>query len=86
VSDLPRGVIRQFRCKSGEVRLGCRPGCAASSVLAGFVQGRVGAEWGDRVSSDLGLSDCCFGLFGTIPLSFALREVRRLEAGDILQA
>ncbi len=31
------------------------------------------------------LGDCSFGIFGTIPLWFALREVRRLER-DILQA
>jgi hypothetical protein len=31
------------------------------------------------------LGDCCFGIFGTIPLWFALRDVRRLER-DILQA
>jgi len=32
------------------------------------------------------LGDCCFGIFGTIPLWFALREVERLEMGYILQA
>ncbi len=31
------------------------------------------------------LGDCCFGIFGTIPLWFALREVKRMEAGDILR-
>ena len=54
--------------------------CAAVVPLA-LIAGAVrGIPLGWR------LGDCCFGVCGTIPLWFALRDVKALEADAILQA